>query len=430
MNPNIALSIQRPRFDPGEGQRNALAVRNAQMQEAANAMQLQSGMEDMAIRQAQRNALAGVDFSTPEGVRKGATAAAQAGDFDTFKALSEEYRKADEAGRREILDQSEIFTKISPLLMDESTYGIGIAQLAEVAPQYAQMFPPQYDPNKAPLVERMALGTQAWMESQDRDRDFAFRERTTPTVDQRREMAAMRGGGASPYYQFLPTDQGYAVGNARTGDITPASINGQPVVRSTDSPSLQGEIAGSKTAAQEAAQLEAERIKQLPAARANLRKTEAKASELKGMVEKATKLVDKTFASGFGSGVASQVRGSSASNLKSVLTTIKANLGFSELQAMRDASPTGGALGQVAVQELEALQSTIANLDQAQSDDQLKDHLKAIDQHLTNWQNAVNQAYREKFEGMDFGRMPDPEQPAEQPEEQPVTNGVKFLGYE
>ena len=46
------------------------------------------------------------------------------------------------------------------------------------------------------------------------------------------------------------------------------------------------------------------------------------------------------------------------------VNTIKANIGFDALQKMREASPTGGALGQVAVQELEMLHSTIASLDQ------------------------------------------------------------------
>lgn len=44
------------------------------------------------------------------------------------------------------------------------------------------------------------------------------------------------------------------------------------------------------------------------------------------------------------------------------LTTIRANIGFDRLQRMRDESPTGGALGQVALQELYALQSSIAPL--------------------------------------------------------------------
>lgn len=57
-----------------------------------------------------------------------------------------------------------------------------------------------------------------------------------------------------------------------------------------------------------------------------------------------------------------KVAGNARDNYLAV-NTIKANLGFDALQAMRDASPTGGALGQVAVQELEMLQSTVAALD-------------------------------------------------------------------
>ena len=79
-------------------------------------------------------------------------------------------------------------------------------------------------------------------------------------------------------------------------------------------------------------------------------------------------------------------------NLKSDLETIKANLGFAELQAMRESSPTGGALGQIAVQELIALQSTVASLDQDQSPEQLTKRLGEIKQHYQNWKDAVNGA--------------------------------------
>lgn len=424
MNPNIALSFQRPRFDPGEGQRNALAMRNAQMQEAAGMMALQNSVEDRQLKAAQRNALAGADFSTKEGLQRAAAAAGQSGNVDLALKLTEAYQKSDEAGRARLLGDIELFTKAAPGFMNPETYEPTYAMLAQNAPGTIKGLPPTYDERYVPFIEQSAMGVSEWRAAQDRERKFAFDQETTPTVEQRMAMSAARGGGAAPYYQFLPTDQGYAVGNARTGDIAPASIDGQPVVRATDSPTLQGEIAGSKTTAVKEAELIAERKKQITAARASLRKTESKAAELKGMVSKAIGLVDKSFASGFGSGMASKVRGSSASNLKSVLTTIKANLGFAELQAMRDASPTGGALGQVAVQELEALQSTIASLDQAQSDEQLREHLQAIDQHLTNWQNSVNQAYQEKFEGMQFGPPP------VVPETQPAQEGMKFLGFE
>jgi hypothetical protein len=50
----------------------------------------------------------------------------------------------------------------------------------------------------------------------------------------------------TPFYQFLPTEAGYAVGNARTGQIAPGVMGGSPVIRASDSPRLQGDIAQAK----------------------------------------------------------------------------------------------------------------------------------------------------------------------------------------
>ena len=71
------------------------------------------------------------------------------------------------------------------------------------------------------------------------------------------------------------------------------------------------------------------------------------------------------------------------------LKTIRANIGFDRLQAMRDASPTGGALGQVAIQELVALQASIASLDIGQTEDQQKENLDAVEEHYENWRRTV-----------------------------------------
>jgi hypothetical protein len=83
------------------------------------------------------------------------------------------------------------------------------------------------------------------------------------------------------------------------------------------------------------------------------------------------------------------IPGTPARNLQSTLETIKANLGFAELQAMRDASPTGGALGAIAVQELNALQSTVSSLDQGQSPAQLEKSLGKVSKHYNAWKKAV-----------------------------------------
>jgi len=92
---------------------------------------------------------------------------------------------------------------------------------------------------------------------------------------------------------------------------------------------------------------------------------------------------------GFVGATAAKVPGTKAYNIAREIETIKANLGFQELQAMRDASPTGGALGQVAVQELVALQATVANLDIGQSEAQLRRNLEKVRNHYNKWLSAV-----------------------------------------
>lgn len=114
----------------------------------------------------------------------------------------------------------------------------------------------------------------------------------------------------------------------------------------------------------------------------------AQAERIIGTIDSALKKIGATSA-GIGAAVMGRIPGSKAKDLATDLTTIKANLGFAELQAMRQASPTGGALGAIAVQELEALQSTVASLDQEQSPEQLTANLNAIRKHYSNWQKAV-----------------------------------------
>jgi hypothetical protein len=121
------------------------------------------------------------------------------------------------------------------------------------------------------------------------------------------------------------------------------------------------------------AELGVEKGAELPKAKAKLNATLAKSKNVTDTIDRALLKVGPTTA-GLGSVVAG-VPSSEAKDLSADLKTIKANLGFDELQEMRQNSPTGGALGQVAVQEIEFLQSIIASLDQSQSPEQLKQNL-------------------------------------------------------
>jgi|694.fasta_scaffold108447_2 hypothetical protein len=127
-------------------------------------------------------------------------------------------------------------------------------------------------------------------------------------------------------------------------------------------------------------------------------KEEKKEASKQFAVNHANKVIDdvtaaKSLVSGTTTGLvgagSSFVPGTDAYNLKQRLLTIKANLGFDRLQQMRDASPTGGALGQVAVQELQALQATVGSLELGQTRQELQQNLDKIELHYNNWLSAV-----------------------------------------
>jgi hypothetical protein len=113
-----------------------------------------------------------------------------------------------------------------------------------------------------------------------------------------------------------------------------------------------------------------------------------------GKVDEALKNVG-FFSTGVTGAVLGQIPGTDAYDLDRTIDTIKANIGFNELQAMREMSPTGGALGQVAVQELNMLQSVISSLDKGQSQEQLRKSLEAVRAHYQNWKDAVSRAQAE-----------------------------------
>jgi hypothetical protein len=50
-----------------------------------------------------------------------------------------------------------------------------------------------------------------------------------------------------PYFSVVPTANGMMAFNARTGQMTPINVNGQPVIKSTDDVGLQGQLQYSKS---------------------------------------------------------------------------------------------------------------------------------------------------------------------------------------
>lgn len=151
----------------------------------------------------------------------------------------------------------------------------------------------------------------------------------------------------------------------------------------------------------------------------------SKAETVIGKVDEALANVGFTT-TGLTGSVMGLIPGRAAYDLENTIDTIRAVMSFKELADMRAASPTGGALGQVTVRELELLSAAIASLDKGQSEDQLVKNLGAVKTHYQNWLAGMEEAYR-------TGQAPK-EQPAPQQEvddnvedEQPNFEEVKEI---
>ena len=93
---------------------------------------------------------------------------------------------------------------------------------------------------------------------------------------------------------------------------------------------------------------------------------------------------------------------------------MKGNLGFDKLQAMRDASPTGGALGQVSEMELRQLNAAFGDFEQSLSPEELKYNLsKAL------------QVYMDVIHGPGNHNIPVPQRPNMQSKPNPNMQTTK-----
>ena len=146
----------------------------------------------------------------------------------------------------------------------------------------------------------------------------------------------------------------------------------------------------SASSAKDAAKAAAEQVK--AEARAASRASDAQ--NVLGSISDAEDLVG-FFSTGLVGQVLGNIGGTDAYDLQRAVDTVKANVGFDRLQRMREESKTGGALGQVAIQELQMLQAVIDSLDPAQSPEQLR---KALSRVREQYQRAID-AYEKAQQG-------------------------------
>ncbi|WP_049423344.1 D-Ala-D-Ala carboxypeptidase family metallohydrolase [Stenotrophomonas maltophilia] len=189
--------------------------------------------------------------------------------------------------------------------------------------------------------------------------------------------------GRSPEDQAARTAQ--ATTNVENANF-PNKLNQE---RQLQDVKTQGAI--TQAAGTAAAEAQAKDAAQRPKRIQQYRQALTAAGNVETSLDKALGLLSP-YSTGFVGARSRAVEGSPSYNLAAELETIKANLGFDRLQQMRDSSPTGGALGAIAVQELVALQSTIANLDPNQSESQIRANIERVKTHYKKWRSTVEQS--------------------------------------
>jgi len=128
-----------------------------------------------------------------------------------------------------------------------------------------------------------------------------------------------------------------------------------------------------------------------------------------------------SWTTGLAGSIMSAMPGTPAHDVANAITTIEASIGFDRLQAMRDASPTGGALGAISERELAQLNASLGSLKQSATRDQFEKNLKAVKRHYMAAVEAI------RAQQIEYRRIHGIEAPAPMPsnaDPQPSNNGL------
>lgn len=214
------------------------------------------------------------------------------------------------------------------------------------------------------------------------------------------EGKAKQGATVQPFFQFLPTADGYAVGNARSGQIAPATINGMPVIKASDDPTLQGRIAGAKESAKTMAEETTKAALDAPRIIDNATTALKYSDEL---------LKHPGFSQAVGKSSMLGIQKIPGTEGKDFMNRLDQLKGGAFLEAFNTLK--GG--GQITEIEGKKATDAIARMDNATSEEEFKSAVK-------DYQDVIRK-------GMNRAKMKaKPIAPVQQPQQ----GGVKFLGFE
>lgn len=273
---------------------------------------------------------------------------------------------------------------------------LGKAPGNEYAGRLSRDLMAQQAAQQSDMAQRMALA----------DYEAGLRAKQ-PTGDQRDYQFAKSQGYPGSFNDFVQARRA-TIERAPTGYAPTAEGGLKPIPGGPEDPSVIADQERAKKQAAALAKREENQPKALSALQELTRKSESVVSRIDKALEVAAPIDPATgqrapnpWATGYGS-LLEGVPNTDARALRNELDTIRANIGFDKLQQMRDASPTGGALGQVSEMENRLLQAVEGALDPGQADQLVRNLTIVRDlypQVLENRRAAYTQ---------DYGPLPEP----------------------
>lgn len=195
--------------------------------------------------------------------------------------------------------------------------------------------------------------------------------------------------------QVVDSGETFGSGVNETPESRARAAGGQPASNSLTSQTAQDEARAKEAGNAEAeytAKLKTEKPKRSASIQQAGKLTEQLTTDIDSLIDKVN-----SATAGPGGVVLDKFPGTTARDLQANLDSIKANIGFQALQAMREASPTGGALGQVSDSENKLLQARFGALEIGQSPTQLIENLKKVRQRIVENYGITRSAYESQY---------------------------------
>lgn len=172
--------------------------------------------------------------------------------------------------------------------------------------------------------------------------------------------------------------------------------DGKPLMPVTLDATGQAAVAGAKTTATKEAEKAVAKPGQAIEAKAALDSTLSSMDRLRAAAEEALNDPNLGRVTGV-MGMFPNMPGGGAADVENKLGNLKSQIGFTVLQAMRDASKTGGALGAISDKENELLQNNLAPLGKSQSTEQMRQSLQSIIDYVDGAKGRLNSTYQQQY---------------------------------